>query len=231
MHRRVGRRRPGDPPGPVGPARQQQPVLAQRQQHLTGRAELAEAPADGGDRLGHRLVRRDDHPVVLVVVQADRQALLQLAAGGLVPQALGQPGPDQVQLTFGQGPLKAQDEAVVISGGVVDAIGVGDQRVGQRAQVQELVPVGVRPRQPGHLQRQDDPGLAEPDVGDQLREPRAARRRGAGPAQVLVDHHDLVRGPAEHDCALPQVILPGQALGMDLDLQQRRLPHVYISVA
>jgi len=56
------------------------------------------------------------------------------------------------------------------------------------------------------------PGLAEPDVGDQLGEPRAARRRGAGPAQVLVDHHDLVRGPAEYDCALPQVILPGQGL-------------------
>ncbi len=231
MHRRVAGRRPGDPPGSVLPAGQQQPVLAQRQQHLAGRAEFIEPPVDGGDRLGHRLVRRDDHPVVPVVVQADRQALFQLAAGGLVPQALGQPGPDQVQLSLAEGALEAQDEAVVIGGGVVDAVGVGDQRAGQRAQVQQLVPVGVRPGQPGDLQREDDPGLAEPDIGDQLGEPGAARRARAGPAQVLVDHHHLVRGPAQPRRALPQVVLPGQALGMDPDLQQRGLADIYVRIA
>jgi hypothetical protein len=54
----------------------------------------------------------------------------------------------------------------------------------------------------------------------------AARRARAGPAQVLVDHHHLVRGPAQPRRALPQVVLPGQALGMDPDLQQRGLADI-----
>jgi hypothetical protein len=39
---------------------------------------------------------------------------------------------------------------------------------------QQLIPVGVRPGQPRHLQRQDDPGLAQAHVSDQLGEPRPA---------------------------------------------------------
>jgi hypothetical protein len=41
-----------------------------------------------------------------------------------------------VQFSLGEGPLEAQHEAVVIAAGMVDAVGVGDQRVGQRAQIQ-----------------------------------------------------------------------------------------------
>jgi hypothetical protein len=40
-----------------------------------------------------------------------------------------------VQLRLAEGALEAQDETVVIGGGVVDAVGVGDQGVGQRTQV------------------------------------------------------------------------------------------------
>ena len=56
VHRRVGRRRPGDPPGAVGPARQQHPVFTQPDQHLPRRAEFVEAAEHGGDRLAHRFV-------------------------------------------------------------------------------------------------------------------------------------------------------------------------------
>ena len=63
---------------------------------------------------------------------------------------------------------------------MVDAVGVGDQRVGHPGQVQQPVPVGVVAGQAGDLQRQHDPHLPEPDLGGQLGEPRAAG--GAGPA-------------------------------------------------
>jgi hypothetical protein len=88
------------------------------------------------DRLGHRLISGEDHPAVLVVVQPDRQALPQLTTGGLVPQPLSEPGADQVQLGLGHRPFQAQHQAVVIAAGMVDPVRVGDQGVGQRAQIQ-----------------------------------------------------------------------------------------------
>ena len=47
MHRRIAGLRPVDPPGPdaAGAPWQQQPVPAQRQQHLPGRSQLGE-PAE-----------------------------------------------------------------------------------------------------------------------------------------------------------------------------------------
>jgi hypothetical protein len=43
MHRRISRRLPHDPPSPGRPARQQQPVTTQRQQHLPPGAQFSEA--------------------------------------------------------------------------------------------------------------------------------------------------------------------------------------------
>jgi len=44
---------------------------------------------------------------------------------------------------------------------MVDAVGVGDQRVAHPGQVEQPIPRRVIPGQPGGLQRQDDPDLAE----------------------------------------------------------------------
>lgn len=54
---------------------------------------------------------------------------------------------------------------------MVDGIGVGDQGVAYPGQVQKPVPGRVVPGQPGDLQRQDDAGLAQRDLGDQVLEP------------------------------------------------------------
>jgi hypothetical protein len=54
---------------------------------------------------------------------------------------------------------------------MVDAVGVGDQRVGDRAQIQHLIPVGVVARQPRHLASDDDADPAQADSGDQVGEP------------------------------------------------------------
>ena len=129
------------------------------------------------------------HRVVLVVVEPDRQPLAQLTSGGLVPQPGGQPGPDQVQLGLAHRALEPEHEAVVEIARVIDPVGVGDQRVGQRAQIQQLIPVGVVAGQPRHLDAEHDPDLAQADIGDQVLEPVPRRRLRTGAAQVGVDHH------------------------------------------
>ena len=111
VHGRIGRGRPLDPAGPCRTSRQQQPVLAQRQQHLTRRAELGEPPEHGRDRLHHRLVGAEYDLVVVVIVEPDRETLAQLTTGGLVAQAGGQPGPDQMQLGLAHRALQARGRA------------------------------------------------------------------------------------------------------------------------
>ena len=75
--------------------------------------------------------------------------------------------PQHVQFCFRDRAFKAQGEAVGVVSGVVYAVGVGDQRAGHGAQVQQPVPVCVRPRQPGNLDRQDDADVAEAHFGGQ----------------------------------------------------------------
>ena len=107
VHRMIGRLHPGDlrypaaAPG-IGDLLQRpaQALLAQPQPggaHRPARGELAE---DGRDDAGDRLVGVEaDLPVGLAPDQADGQPAAQLAAGGLVPDAAFQPGPQHVQLS------------------------------------------------------------------------------------------------------------------------------------
>jgi hypothetical protein len=207
VDRRISRRRPGDGAGPGRPAWQLEAVTQHRQQHLPGAAELLEAAKQGRDRLGNGLIGADDHVAVVVVVEADRQAVAQLALGGLVPQPGGEPAADQVQLRLAHRALEAEHQPVVVVGRVVDPIGVSDQRVGQRAQVQQLIPVGVVAGQPACLDAKDEPDLAQPDVGDQALEALPGAGVGAGAAKILIDHQHLVGQPAQRSGPLHQLVL------------------------
>jgi hypothetical protein len=230
VHRRIGRRRPVHPTGPGGSPWQQQPVLAQREQHLPGGAEFGESAEHRRDGLHHGLVGADHDLVVGVVVEPDRQPLTQLPALRLVMQPRGQPGPDQVQLRLAHRALQAEYQPVVEIARVIHPVGVGDQRVSQRAQVQKLIPVGVIAGQPGHLDAENDPDMTQPDIGDQLLEPFPGGGLRTRPAQVGVDDPDLVGIPAQRHRAFTQLVLAGKALGVLPDLGQGGLADIDIGV-
>jgi hypothetical protein len=108
VHRRVSRLGPHDLAGAQVPPRKQQLIGAEADHDLPGRPELAEPAEHRGDRLGDRLIRCDDHVIVVVVVKPGGQVQPQLPAGGLAAQPFGQPRAQQVKLGFGHGALKAQ---------------------------------------------------------------------------------------------------------------------------
>jgi hypothetical protein len=190
VHRRVGGLGPEDPRGTVAPTREQHTVLAQPDQHLPGGTQFLETAEHRSDGLTNRLVGAQHHLVVLVVVQADRKALAQFTFGSLVFEPRGQPRPDQMQLGLRHRPLQPEHQAVVEIGRVIHPVSVGDQSVGDRAQVQQLIPVGVVAGQPRHLDAQHDPDLAQADIGDQLLETGPSRGLRPGAAQIGIDHHD-----------------------------------------
>ena len=230
VHRVIGRLGPDDLRSAdvgAGLQRELQALITQPQPGAAHRPADGEPAEDRGDHAGDGLVgMHEDLPVGLAPDQPDRQPAAQLAAGGLVPDPAVQPGPQDMQLHFGHGALHAQNQPVVEQRRMIDAVGVGDQGVGHPGQVEQPVPVGVVAGQPGALQAQHDPDLAHADLGGQLREPGPAGCRGAGDAQVLVDHGDRGAGPAQLLSPADQVVLAGGRLAVAFHLHQGRLADV-----
>ncbi len=105
-----------------------------------------------------------------VVDQAHGQRQGQLAAPRPGQDAAPEPGPQQVQLGLGHLTFKAQKESVIEPARVIQTVLVQDQCLGQRADLQQPLPIGVVAGQPRHLQADDDARLAHADIGHQALE-------------------------------------------------------------
>ena len=118
-------------------ARQPAALLLQAEHHLAGALELLEVREHGRDRVDHRLIRADPHSTLRVRPHPRPAApSAALALGRLVQAAAAQPGAQNVQLGLGHRALQTEHQPVIVQPRVIDAVGVGDQRVGQRAQIQ-----------------------------------------------------------------------------------------------
>src|SRR5262245_47485558 len=121
----------------------------------------------------------------------------QLTAARLGESAGIQPQAEAVQFRLAYMPLYPQQKFVIEVARAVDAVGIANQGVEQRAQLQHLLPVSVVPRQPRDLIAHDDADLAETDGRDQGLKARAGRRLLPGPPLVLVDDDGLALRPAQ----------------------------------
>ena len=162
----------------------------------------------------HLLVRIQHHFTGQTAHQPGRQRHRQLAAAGLGDPPGPHPLLDQVQLSLADGALQAQQQPVVVLGRVIDAVQVAQQRPGQRAQLQQLMPLPARPGQPGHLDAQHDAHMIQPHLRDQPREARTRVGAGGRMPQVLIDHQHPRRRPPQRDRALGQPVLQPRGLGV-----------------
>jgi len=123
-----------------------------------------------------------------------------------------------VQLKLRDGSFQTEEQAAVRASGIVDAIAVGNEATAQPANVQKGIPVGAIARQARHVDRQDEPDLAEADPTDEFLE--AARLRGGSGAQaeIAIDNVDIGVMPSELSGALPKRVLQAQALLIADDL-------------
>ena len=159
-----------------------------------------------------------DLALLLAPEEAHGQAAPEGPAGGLVANATIEPLAQGMQLGLAHGALQPEDQPVVEQRGVVDAVGIGEQGVGDSAQVEEAIPVGVVARQARDLQAEDDADLEEGDVGGELSEAGPLGDAVRRDALILVEDRDLFARPAEVDGALDQGILPRGRLAIVEDL-------------
>jgi hypothetical protein len=132
-----------------------------------------------------------------------------------------------MQLGLGHRALQPEQQPVVEIARRVDPIGIADQRPGQRAQIDQLMPVRRGAREPRDLQRQKQTDVPQADIRDQLLEPQPPVGRGARPAGVLIDDHDRRGRPPQLDRPLTQRVLPRGRLDVALKLAGRGLAHIH----
>jgi hypothetical protein len=135
VHRAIAWPRPPDAALPDGPSRQLLALGDQLHHDLARRTKPPPQHEHALDRMAHLLVRAQHDPAVLIAIEPDRQRQAQFAALGLVAQPAVQPRPDQVQLGLGHRALQPEQQPVVELARRIDAVAVGDQRPGQRAQI------------------------------------------------------------------------------------------------
>jgi hypothetical protein len=80
-----------------------------------------------------------------------------------------------MQLRLTHRALEAEQEAIIEVPRIVDPILVEDEGVTERADLEEAMPVGGVPREPGHLEAHHDARAPEADVRHELLEAVPAR--------------------------------------------------------
>ena len=116
-------------------------------------------------------------------------------------------------------------------GRIVDAVFVEDERRGQRAQLDEAMPIGRVAGETRDFQTHDDAGLAERHLADEFLEAIARCRARSGLAEIAIDDMDPLDRPACGDRAITQRILALRTLAVLGNLAQRRLADIEIGIA
>src|SRR5689334_13511471 len=90
------------------------------------------------------------------------------------------------------------------------------------------MPIAIVARQPGGIEAEHQPGIAEPDLSDQPLEAVSLGARRPRLAEILVDDADPLAWPAETDSAINQAILQLGAFLVLAHLIDRGLAHIDI---
>ncbi len=227
QHAGVGETTPAQLPGPgAAVGAQRKPAAGERGDHTVGRTtrgERGEQVTDRGLDLG---IGVEDHLAGLVVDEADRQRGPQLPARGGGLLAGLQPLRHHVQLHLAHRGLQPQQHPVVDIARIVDAIGVDQQRLGDRGELHQPRDLGVGAGQPGDLDPEDRPDPPRADPTHQLGETLPDHAEPTRNPQVGVDHHHVAAVPAQPHGLLGQPVLACRGLGVLAHLGHRRLPQV-----
>ena len=184
------------------------------------------ASMDQTDHGLHLLVRITHDLTVRAAQIAHGQGHGQFAAAGLADPSVPHPLLDQMQFRLADRALQSQQHPVVVLGRVIDAVGVCQQSTRQRAQLQQLMPFAAAAGQTRHFHAQHQAHMVQADLGDQTLEASPLHDAGCGVSQVLVDHQDPGRSPAQVDGPLRESVLQPGGLGMIEDLLRSRLTDI-----
>ena len=225
----VGRRDPADLAGcrRCRLQREGQAFGAEPEPDAARRAEFGETLEDRADGASDGFVGMEQNFAILFSPnEADRQSAAQFAASGFVADAAVEPGANDVQFGFAHRTLEAEQQTIVEQRRMIDAIVVANESVGEAAEFEQAIPVGVVPRQARDFQTENDSHMGQRDFAGQASEPGSIVGAGAGEPEIFVDDDDLLLRPAELTGFLSQGVLSRGGFAVVFDLGQSRLANV-----
>jgi hypothetical protein len=173
---------------------------------------------------------QDDAPV-RVIEETHGERALQLAPPCLVEDASAQASVKHVELRLAHGALQAEQQSIVEVTRIVDAVLIQDQRLRERADLQQTMPVGGVASEPRYLEPEHDAGASHTDLGDEPLESLAVAGRRSRLAEVAVDHDHALGRPTERDSALAERVLALGALLILEDLSHGRLTDIEVRIS
>jgi hypothetical protein len=88
-------------------------------------------------------------------------------------------------------------EAIIVVGWIIHSIDIGNQRIEQGADFQQLMPVTTRARQARHLNAKDQPDIAKTNLRDQSLKTESPFDRRARSAKIIVNDYDRLARPTK----------------------------------
>src|ERR1019366_860979 len=142
--------------------RKAQAFRAEPQPNTSRRSHFSEALKDRADRGYDRLIRMQEHFAVgLPAHQADRQSAVQFTARGLVADPAEEPRAQNVKFGLRHRALQSQHQPIVEQTRMIDPVGIPDERVGDTAQIEQTIPVGIVASEARDFQSQHETDMTQ----------------------------------------------------------------------
>jgi hypothetical protein len=115
--------------------------------------------------------------------------------------------------------LEAEQQAIIEHRRMIDAIGIADERVGETAEIEQAVPIGVVAREAVHFEASTDANMSERDFCAARRaKPLLSNDAGARQApRSWSIYNDRLRRPAERGHLGSMLTLRGFTIVLDME--------------
>jgi len=232
MDRSVCRRDPTDRVFHVPPHRKEKALGAEAKPNLANRSQLLEFRKDRVDGADHSFIGRETNfAVAFSPHEAHGQATTQFAAGRFVANPSLQSRAQDMKFCLRHDALQAENQAIVEERRMIDAVAISHQSIGNAAQIEQAIPVGIVACQARDFQSEHDSRAAHSNFCSQVREAGALDPSRTRPAQIFIDDDHLFSGPAQLADFFHQVILASRGLAVVFDLRGAGLTDVDIGAA
>jgi hypothetical protein len=137
----------------------------------------------------------EDLTILFPPEKANREASAQLSPGGLIANASFESGTDDMQFSLGHGSFESEKEPIVKESRMVEPIFIADLSVGDAAQIEEPIPIGIIAGYSGDFDGENKADVTQGHLCGHHGEAMALGSSRARTSEVLVDNFDLRFGP------------------------------------